>query len=827
MEKEKKQVVPNKRLRDEREKRGWTRAYMAEQLNLADPKTVGRWERGVASPNAYFRRKLCAIFQLDPQQLGLAQSYQGRGSVGTEEEERSAQEDSAREGDSTAAGTQTYWSVPYRHNPFFTGREALLEALDQHLHAEQAVVLAQAVTLHGLGGIGKTQVALEYAYQYGQRYQAVFWIEAETIESLHVSFLRLANTLELPECSQEKQEQIVVAVQRWLSLHPNWLLIWDNVEESERLTPFLPSSPEGKMLFTTRLQMPGAMALSVEIPTLPLEQAVQLLMKRAHLLNINATQEEGEQLKASHPDEHRSATELSELLDGLPLALDQAGAYLEETGCSITDYLLHFRQQRKRVLQRRGSHAGIHPASVVTTLALAIKRVEQMHPLATDFLQVCAFLYPENIPEEIFTTGAAALGQAWEELGSDPYQFDLLLAAVRSASLIRRDAKTHTLSLHRLVQAMLQDQMEQSEARLWKEHVICVLNAVLPDGKFENWGIYERSVVQARAAVVLVQEENIARDEAGMLLHKVGGYLLERGRYREAEPLLEQAVQMAERQYGPTHLELVPRLTKLGELFWQQGWYEQVETLLMRVLKIQDQWLEPEHPQRAETLSSLALMYWHQGKYEQAEPLYQYALHIQEKQQEPDLVEMAITLNNFGLLYFKQKKYEQAEALHQRALALREQQLGPEHPQVAISLRNLAAVYRVMKRYEQAEQFYQRVLQIREKLLGADHPHTTRLLNDLAGLYREQGKYEQAEVLYQKALQIRMQTLDAEHPTIATTLSGLAQVYQKQEKYEQAKILYQRALSIQTRRLGTSHPDVAETLKGLEALYQEQAEWIT
>ncbi len=551
-----KKVIPNERLRDEREKRGWTRAY------LADPKTIGRWERGVASPNAYFRRRLCAVFQLEPQKLGLIseKDYQGKRSTRSGGEGLSGQEGSVRGGAETQI--QKYWSVPYQHNPFFIGRQELLEAIDQHLHAEQAVVPFQTLALHGLGGIGKTQVALEYAYQYGQRYQAVFWIEAETVETLQASFLQLANILELPERLQEKQEQIVAAVQRWLSTHPNWLLIWDNVEDNERLIPFLSYNQQGKMLFTTRLQTLGAIALSLEIPTLSLEHAVQLLLSRAHLLRVNASQQDIEQLKECHPDEYRSAYELSALLGGLPLALDQAGAYLEETGCSIADYLQRYRQQRKLVLGRRGSHGGMHPASVATTLELTVKRVAQAYPVATNFLQLCAFLYPESIPEEIFTNEAATL--ALQEVATAPYQFDLLLATVRSASLIRRDVRTRTLSLHRLVQAILQDQMDQSEARQWKDLVICAINAVFPEGIFENWDACERYVVQALACVSLIQQETNAQAEAGSLLYKVGGYLLERGRYREAEPLLKDSVLLAEQQYGPDHCEQTISLCNLS-----------------------------------------------------------------------------------------------------------------------------------------------------------------------------------------------------------------------------------------------------------------------
>lgn len=817
MRQEKKQSVPNERLRDEREKRGWTRAYVAEQLNLADPKTIGRWERGVSSPNAHFRRRLCTIFQLEPQQLGLALGYQGRDSAETRAEKCPTREASIEEGNGIEARTPTYWSVPYQHNSFFTGREALLAAVDQHLHTEQAVVLSQAVTLHGLGGIGKTQVALEYAYQYGQRYQAVFWIEAETEESLQASFLRLANILELPERLQEKQERVVAAVQCWLSMHPNWLLIWDNVEEIEWLLPFLPSSREGKMLFTTRLQTLGAIALNIEIPTLPLEQGVALLLKRARLLNINATLEEEEQLKTSHPDEYQSAVELSRLLDGLPLALDQAGAYLEETGCRIANYLRHFRQQRKRVLQRRGSHAGMHPASVVTTLALAVKRVEQEHTLAAGFLRLCAFLYPENIPEEIFTTGAIALGPAWEELGSDLYQFDLLLAAVRRASLIKRDARTRMLSLHRLVQAVLIEEMGQQERDMWQRQTICLLNAVFPAISPWTWKQCEQLLPHLLMCAAAVPEGAVDPDLAE-ILRKAADYLRGRARFAQAEPLYQRALRLEEQMGGLHHLRLIDTMHGLSMLYWEQGRYAEAEPLGLRALSIWEQAQEAEPAGQVRLVNGLAMVYFSQGKYAQAEQFFQRSLHLKEQRVAPTHPGLIPPLSNLADVYTELGKDDLAEPLYQRAIQIYEQAAEAERPLVAYPLCGLARLYSRQDKDAQAQALYQRALHIREQVLGIEHPYVAEPLTGLGIIAFKEHKYDLAEDLYQRALHIAEQALGISHPEVAIPLTYLADLFVEQGKYEQAEIAYRRALRIREQALGASHPLIAPVLKGLTAL---------
>ncbi|HLJ33402.1 MAG TPA: NB-ARC domain-containing protein, partial [Ktedonobacteraceae bacterium] len=177
-----------------------------------------------------------------------------------------------------------YWLLPFSRNPFFTGRDGILEEVESLLHASPAVALTQSFAFHGLGGIGKTQLAVEYAYRHALEYTAIFWIAAETVESIIASFLAIAEVLSLSEREEAVQQRIVTAVQHWLSTHKGWLLIWDNLEDLELLQRFLPSTRHGATIITTRCQAVGTLAQGIQLQTMPLEEGMRLLLCRAKVL---------------------------------------------------------------------------------------------------------------------------------------------------------------------------------------------------------------------------------------------------------------------------------------------------------------------------------------------------------------------------------------------------------------------------------------------------------------------------------------------------------------------------------------------------------------
>ena len=717
-----------------------------------------------------------------------------------------------------------HWLVPLPRNPFFTGREEILEALHTQLHVEQVVALTQSYAIRGLGGIGKTQIALEYAYRHALKYSAIFWIDAETIEHVMSSLLRIAELLQLPERQDADQQRIVAAVQRWLSTHSQWLLIWDNVEDLELLQRLLPSTRQGAILVTTRHQALGTLARGMELAPMGREEGMLFVLRRAKVLEPEPTSEWMHQLAVSMPAEYAAAEKLVAAMEGVPLALDQAGAYIEETGCSVSTYLQRYEQQRARLLDRRGVLGGDHPHSVTATFLLASKQIEREQSAATDLLHVCVLLHAEAIPEELFVEGAAYLGPELASLATDPCQLDQAIAVLRSLSLVQRQPETRTLSIHRLLQAVLRERMSEPEQAEWLRRVIAALNAVFPDVTHEAWRQCERLLPHVLTVATAIPD--CAGDrELAEALQKAADYLCDRARYEQAEPLYQRALSIGKQVWGPAHPQVAYPLCGLAYLFYEQGKYQQAEPLYHQALQIREQVLGPAHPDVAYTLERLGLLYWKEGKYEQAKLLYQRALSIQEKAKGGEHSEIAHLLNDLAILSVEQGEHEQAERLYQRALSIWERTLGANHPFAGMVLNNLSDLYIQQGKYEQAEPLCEQALRIWKQALGAEYPEVAYALRHLADLYMEQGKYEQAEPLYRQALRIWEQALGPEHPNLAYPFHGLAILFTRQGKYEQAEPLYRQALRIWEQALGPEHPQVAHPLNNLAALYTAQGKY--
>jgi tetratricopeptide (TPR) repeat protein len=692
-----------------------------------------------------------------------------------------------------------FWNVPFQRNPLFTGREELLQLLDSRLATGQVTALTQAIS--GLGGIGKTQVAIEYAYRYRHRYRAVLWVNAATLETLIGSYVELASLLELPEQQEQDQTTIVAAVKRWCSVQDGWVLLYDNADELALVADFLPTGGHGHLLLTTRAHPPRTLAQDVQVEQWSLQESVVFLLQRAGILTADMA------LEQASAAERAGAEAIARQLDGLPLALDQAGAYIEETHCRLDAYLQQYHSRQASLLQRRGGTGKDHPAPVATTWSLSFERVEQLDPLAADLLRCCAYLSPDAIPEQLLVEGAAQLGPRLQAIATEPSLLDEAMGTLLRFSLVKRDSAEQTITVHRLVQAMLRGSVAAAEQCTWAERTTQAVQEAFPEvSDYRNWPRCQAYLPHALECVRFMDQCNPLFPDTGSLLYTVGYYLKLRAQYAEAEPLYQRAIAIGEQVLGPEHPTLATYLNNLALLYKDQGKYEQVEPLYQRALAIGEQVLGPEHPTLATYLNNLASLYQEQGKYEQAEPLYQRAIAIGEQVLGPEHPDLAVWLNNLAELYREQGKYEQAEPLFQRAIAIDEQALGPHHPGLATDLNNLALLYQEQGKYEQAEPLYRRAIAIGEQVLGPEHPTLAIWLNNLALLYSYQGKYEQAEPLYQRAIAIDEQVLGPEHPKMAIRLNNLASLYQDQGKYEQAEPLFQRAIAIYLKAFGPQHP---------------------
>ena len=349
------QATPNYLLRKTRKECGLTQKDVADRIGSPQSFNVSRWEKGTAFPSAHYIQQLCVLFEKSPRELGLL-----------------VEEPVASSEPSLQVESSSLWNVPYRRNPFFTGREEVLLQLHERFTTSRTVALAQTQAISGLGGIGKSQIAIEYAFRYREAYSFVAWVRAASREALITDFVSLAGLLHLPEANEQDQNMVVAALKRWLVSHQGWLLILDNADDLELAVEFLPSGGNGHILLTTRAQATGSIAPSIAVEKMEQDVGTRLLLCRAKLLAPHAS------LDLVSMKERTQAQAIVALMDGLPLALDQAGAYIEETGCSLSEYLDLYRSHRQDLLQRRGALPSDHPQPVAATWALSFLKVEQV-----------------------------------------------------------------------------------------------------------------------------------------------------------------------------------------------------------------------------------------------------------------------------------------------------------------------------------------------------------------------------------------------------------------------------------------------------------------
>jgi hypothetical protein len=345
----------------------------------------------------------------------------------------------------TTTHASSIWNVPYRRNLYFTGREEVLHMLHERLSSAKTTGLTQSQAISGLGGVGKTQIAVEYAYRYHAEYQGVLWINAESRETIIASFLELASLLKLPEQQEADQNKIVTAVRRWLTMHDHWLLIFDNADDLTLTEEFLPTSTTGSLLFTTRNQSVGTLTESLDIQTMAKEEGTLLVLRRAKRL----AREQG--LEQAKPEERALAEQIVKEMDGLPLALDQAAAYIEETRSTLASYLKAYQYRHGALLKERGNDPYKHNP-VATTWSLNFEQIGHSDHTASDLLHVLAFLTPHAVPEDLLIAGASELGPSLAEIATDGTVLDQAMRSLIRFSLVQRNPGLHLLSMHRLVQ---------------------------------------------------------------------------------------------------------------------------------------------------------------------------------------------------------------------------------------------------------------------------------------------------------------------------------------------------------------------------------------
>ncbi len=488
-------------LRHERGYRHLSQADLATALGISI-QTVSRWEREKAFPQAHYRLQLSQFLGIAPQELF--------GNL------------SAQEQDPSPPLSLDLWNVPHQRNMYFTDRDENLLQLHTWLYALGKHTIRQPVAICGIPGVGKTQLALEYVSRFHTAYEAVFWVYAQTQESIYSDVLKIAQMLHLREKAEQDEKPLVEKVFSWLQTHSRWLLVFDQLEDLALLDHLKLPREKGSLLLTTRSQFTGTTALTLSLQPFSEGSADLFLLRRSKVLSLDHSLKEASELDRMY------ARRIVQLLGGLPLALDQAGAYIEETGCTLVMYLEQYSQCRKQLLQRRGRiESAEHPASFVTTLLLVFQQLEHLHPLAASTLQLCAFFDATEIPEELLLAALPFLTGTALSPVEQAQQLEEVVVTLRSLSLICRHTQTRSFYIHPLIKVVLRENLDPGSVELWIERSIRTLNAVFPEET--SWPLSERYLPHVQVCQHLLEHSNLSFPEAVQILHKAAAFLLSRG----------------------------------------------------------------------------------------------------------------------------------------------------------------------------------------------------------------------------------------------------------------------------------------------------------
>ena len=687
----------------------------------------------------------------------------------------------------------------------FKGRDEFLAILWKALGAggNQAAAVVAKQAIHGLGGVGKTRAAVEYAYRFADQYRALLFITADSPQSLTSNLAGLCGpmVLNLPEQDDPNLTRQAAAAVRWLETNRDWFLIFDNVDTPDaanEVKSLLPRLSAGHVVITSRLSNWKVGVAPLEMDVLDEGPGAEFLLER--------TADERKPL----PTDAADALALARDLDGLALALEQAGAFVARHRCSLADYRARWRSQEAKVVEWDKELLTNVPRSVAKTWQTSI---DAMGGDGRGLMNVLAWLAPEPVP-------LTMLAKLDTPEGATAIDVEAALADLAEYSFVKWDAEKTAVIAHRLVLEVTRYRMPSADRRAWLQRSLAMMDEFVvgdPDD-VRTWKLVYDPARDHTVAVVTHADLAGIAEPTSRLMNQMGFYFKCRAWHAEAEPLYQRALAIGEATYGPDHPTVAAVLNNLAELLLATNRHAEAEPLYRRALAINEHSYGPDHPAVATPLNNLARLLETTNRLAEAEPLYRRALAIREASYGPDHPAVAAILNNLAELLRATNRLAEAEPLYRRALAINEHSYGPDHPAVATVLNNLALLLQTTSRPAGAERLYRRALAINEHSYGPDHPAVARALNNLALLLRATNRPAEAEPLYRRALAIGEASYGPDHPTVAAALNNLAGLLRATHRLAEAEPLYRRALAIGEASYGPDHPTVAIRLNDLAGL---------
>jgi tetratricopeptide (TPR) repeat protein len=705
--------------------------------------------------------------------------------------------------------------VPYDENPHFVGRKELLKTLRKKLCEVEQKRYNHRVALYGLGGVGKTQTALAYVYAHKSDYDAIYWITGVNEASLLSGFQEIAKTTGLLKGKAEIQPtEVAKTVLLWLRNQDNWLFVIDNLDDVSVVGGYLPHRNERKhTIITTRNpNFDEIPAEGLEIEVLDSKDATELLIIRSKV----GTKGDPQQIEAE-------AAQIVKELGYLALAIEQAAAFIRETSRDIFKYLPSYRADRRKHHARVPRGNWEYSKAVATTWHLSFRETEKNHNRGCKLLKLFSFLNPDGILLEFLEAGKEGLSKSMQDLIDDEDEFYEALAELERFSLIRREDEglDHQITIHRLVQAVIKDEMEDDTFSTMTQWAISLCDLAFP----QNWVKEMRLVCrkfQEQVVVTLSDIKGVETETFLRVLKRVGTFLQEDGKYEQAGQLLSKVVDVSTALNGPEHIDTLRATAQLAETYRNQRRWQEAINLQQHILKVASRVFGDDDQYTWTAMGDLAATYRSTGRRKEAVQMQEKVLEVRLKELEEDHPDTIRAKGNLAATYHNLQRLDEAVRLREEVLETRKRLLGDDQSETLRAMVNLAVTYRSQKDVIRAAQLEEKVLEIRTATLGLEHPDTLDVMRNLAISYSLQKRNEDAIELQQIVLDTRAKIIGEEHPDTIWDVAHLAKTYSLLKKWEKAVELRETVLKAREKILGEEHPDTIRALADLAETYHYQ-----
>ncbi|OGM42265.1 kinesin [Aspergillus bombycis] len=697
------------------------------------------------------------------------------------------------------------WMVPFRKNLRFIGRESEIAELERWIEKSQG---PSRIAICGLGGVGKTQIALELAYRLQNRHSdySVFWIPCTSHEIVEQAYMTLAQILGIHNAKPAEAKNSVKA---YLSQRTGrWLLIFDNADDIDMwiqsctsnpnpvLVDFLPQSDQGRILFTTRnrkLAVKLASSNVVDISEPNIETATKILdnlLIKKDLLDDTGLSSSGN---------------------------SQAAAYINENDIGFTEYVTLLQEPEPEVIELLSEDFGDgekekYANPVATTWLISFQQIQSLNQLAADYLSFMACISPRDIPQSLLPS-AISKRKKIEAIG-----------LLKAFSFINEQAEG-CLSLHRLVYYATRNWMRNNrQLDPYIKKTADQLSHVFPTEDHTNRTLWRQYLPHA---VALISQSEFWKQQKiyATLLERIGMCLYRDGRYGEAEDPALRAMDINVQILGRENTSTLDSMARLAWIYMKQGRRKDAEELQVHVLAASRRVLGPKNPDTLASMSDLACTYHEQGRQEESEELQIQALTALKETLGPEHADTLTSMNNLASVYRQQMRWKEAEELELQVIKLRKRVLGSDHPDTVTAMNNMALIYDAQERWSEAEELGARVVEARKIILGEKHPDTLASMGILALVYRDQRRWKESEDLLLTLIKIRKQVFGPEHLDTLHSLAWLASTYYDQRRWRDAEEIYFNLVETCKRVLGPQRPETVSNMVWLAHIYWHQRRW--